>query len=242
MKNKLNQQIIPFFEQLQQEKSQDWRENILELTQIQFRLDSQIENPTYYRDLLSRLESLTENDAVELVIDSVGGDLDGCIAICDAIMSTPASVTGILVNRAYSAGAFIALCCDDLEVRPYARMMLHSYSGGFAGKDHEIDLDYNFNKNYIRNFLSSCCFGFLDEEELEAMFNGKDWWMDSSEIVERLQQRQEILDSLVDYDEDSDEHCEDCNCQKDIPPPEYNPDDVAFKIPVGNKIGEAYSS
>lgn len=209
MNKKLNPQPTPFFEQLQQEKSQDWRESTLELTQIQFRLDGPIETPEYYRELLSRLESLTENDCIELVIDSVGGDLDGCIAICDAIMSTPAEVTGILVNRAYSAGAFIALCCDNLEVRPYARMMLHSYSGGFAGKDHEIDLDYSFNKAYIRNFLSSCCFGFLSDQELEAMFNGKDWWFDAEQIVTRLEQRQEILEAEQE-DSEEEEDCKDC--------------------------------
>lgn len=201
MNNKVNQ-VLPILEQFQQEKSQDWRENTFELTQIQFRLDSQIEDSEYYRDLLSRIEALSENDAVELVIDSVGGSLDGCIAICDAIMATPADVTGIIINRAYSAGAFIALCCDNLEVRPYARMMLHSFSAGFSGKDHEIELDWSFNKEYIRNFLSDCCFGFLEEEELEAMFNGKDWWFNSQDIISRLQQRQEILDALSNQEDE----------------------------------------
>lgn len=232
MTKKLNQQIIPIIEQLQQEKSQDWRENTIELTQVQFRLDSEIEDPEYYRELLSRLESLSENDAIELVIDSIGGDLDGCIAICDAIMATPASVTGILVNRAYSAGAFIALCCDNLEVRPYARMMLHNYSGRFGGKGHEIDLDYSFNKGYIHKFLSDCCYGFLAEEELDDMFNGKDWWFDSSEIISRLKQRQAILEqeSEEDEEEPQGEECNGCyDCECNIPLPEYNPDDVAFK-------------
>lgn len=215
MTNKLNQQIIPILEQLQQEKSQDWRENTMELTQIQFRLDSEIEGPDYYRDLLSRLESLSENDAIELIIDSIGGDLDGCIAICDAIMATPASVTGILVNRAYSAGAFIALCCDNLEVRPYARMMLHTYRGSFGGKDNEVDSDYNFNKAYIRKFISDCSYGFLTDEELDQMFAGRDYWFDSSEIISRLQQRQAILEQeSEECEEDGDCDCENC-CGED---------------------------
>lgn len=214
LNKQVNQQIIPILQQSEQEKTQDWRENTIEFTQVQFRLDRQIEDPEYYREILSRIESLSKNDAVELVIDSVGGSLDGCIAICDALQSTPASVTGILVNRAYSAGAFIALCCDNLEVRPYARMMLHSFSGGFSGKDHEIELDYSFNKEYIRDFLSDCCFGFLEEEELDEMFNGKDWWFNASDIIMRLQKRRQTLQELEESEDDQESYkecqCDDC--------------------------------
>lgn len=207
---KLNPQIIPILEQLQQEKSQEWRENTMELTQVQFRLDGEIESPDYYRDLLSRIESLGESDEVQLIIDSVGGDLDGCIAICDAIMATPAQVTGILVNRAYSAGAFIALCCDSLEVRPYARMMTHTFRGGFGGKGNEVESDFVFNNGYIRKFISDCSYGFLSKDELEDMFNGRDFWFDSTQVIERLKRRQEILQA---EQEGSDEEgcCGNCN-------------------------------
>lgn len=207
MKKKLNQQIIPIIEQLRQENTQEWRENTMELTQIQFRLDGEIEGPEYYRDLLSRLESLGQEDAVELVIDSVGGDLDGCIAICDALMATPATVTGILVNRAYSAGAFIALCCDNLEVRPYARMMTHTFRGGFGGKGNEVESDFVFNNTYIRKFISDCSYGFLSSEELDEMFAGRDFWFNSTQIIERLNKRQEILQA--------EQPCNCCDCNSD---------------------------
>lgn len=178
----------------QPEKKQEWLETTNAVSSIKFRLDKQIEGSEYYADLLDRLELAGENDSVEIYIDTVGGNLDGCIAICDAIQNTPATVTGIIPNKAYSAGAFISLCCDNLEVRPYARMMAHSYSGVYAGKDHEINLDYNFNNVYIRKFLSDCCEGFLTEEELNKMFDGKDWWFNAEEIVERLQKRQEYFE------------------------------------------------
>lgn len=215
MKHELNPQIIPILEQLQQEKSQEWRENTMELTQVQFRLDGEIESPDYYRDLLSRIESLGESDEVQLIIDSVGGDLDGCIAICDAIMATPAQVTGILVNRAYSAGAFIALCCDSLEVRPYARMMTHTYRGSFGGKDNEVDSDYNFNKAYIRKFISDCCYGFLSSTELDEMFAGRDFWFNSTEVIERLKRRQEILQAEQDGTDEEDCCGNCCNNEDD---------------------------
>lgn len=239
---KLNQPNLKDFLQ-QEEKSQEWLEMGIQINKIHFRLNGPIEGAEYYGDLLDRIELLTENDQVELIIDSVGGDLEGCIAICDALQSTPAEVTAIITNRAYSAGAYIALCCDNIEVRPYARMMLHSFSGGFSGKDHEIELDYTFNKEYIRNFLGSCAEGFLDDEELEQMYNGKDFWMAAPEIMERLIQRREYFENLYEQEESEDEceGCNECSC-KNTPPPEYNPDDVAFKIPVEDKVGELHQA
>lgn len=198
-----------------EKENQSWLEQEVKLTKVRFRLNSAINDPEYYNNLLERLEMMSENDCVEVVIDSVGGDLDGCIALCDAFQNTDAFVTGILVNKAFSAGAYIALCCDNLEVRPNARMMLHSYSGMFAGKDHEIDLDYNFNKSFIRKFTASCCEGFLTEDELQQMYDGKDWWFDAETIVERLNNRQKYFEEQRRMLHDNlDEEPEDyCGCE-----------------------------
>lgn len=196
---------------------QSWLEEEVKLTKVRFRLNKEIYDPEFYSQLLERIEHLSQNDCVEVVIDTVGGNLDGCIAICDALQSTEAQVTGILVNKAFSAGACIALCCSNLEVRPNARMMLHSYSGGFAGKDHEIDLDYNFNKTFIRKFFANCCEGFLTEEELQQMYDGKDWWFNAEDIIERLKKRQDYFQEKYEenLDDEDLEGCCNCKCGKD---------------------------
>lgn len=216
-----------------QEDQQSWLDMEMQVHKSRFRLGA-INRPEYYSAVLDHISMLGENDEVEVIIDSIGGDLDGCIALCDALQTTQATVTGVMVNRAFSAGAFIALCCDNLEVRPNARMMLHSYSGSFGGKDHEIDLDYNFNKNYIRKFFASCCEDFLTEEELDQMYNGKDLWFDNMEIVERLKLRQEInkmkyelLEELAE-EGDNDEDQEEYKYNEPIEL-QYDPVSVAFK-------------
>lgn len=238
----------------QQEKQQEWNELVMPITKVSFRLNKPVEDSSYYQNILDRMEMLGEEDAVDAYIDTVGGNLEGCIALCDAFQSTPATVTGILTNKAYSAGAFAALCCDNLEVRPYARMMLHSFSGGFGGKDHEIELDYNFNKSYIRNFLHDCVEGFLTEEEIVEMFNGKDFWFDAQEITRRLRNRQEYFQKL--YEEQKDDELGEDYCSEGyehgvaleydpakvilnearstnrvfpVTTPEYDPDELAFK-------------
>lgn len=216
-KTKINQEDDLLSQLIQKEdKQQEWNELVMPITKVCFRLNKAIEDSSYYQNILDRIELLTENDEVSIYIDTVGGNLEGCLALCDALQSSPAEVTGIITNKAYSAGAFIALCCDNIEVRPYARMMLHSFTGGFGGKDHEIELDYNFNKKYIRQFLHNCVEGFLSEEEIDAMFNGKDWWFDAQQISERLHNRQEffqkVLEQLEQDEEYSEEEKEYCSC------------------------------
>ena len=197
-------------------EQQTWMEMEMQISKLRFRLGA-VNKPEFYQAVLDRIEMLGENDEIEVVIDSVGGDLDGCIAICDALQATEATVTGILVNRAFSAGAFIALCCDNLEVRPNARMMIHSYSGGYVGKDHELELDFMFNKQFIRKFLARCCEGFLDEKELAEMYNGKDWWFNFEDIVERLKARQLYNDEKYrDEYESCEGNCSECSCHEDI--------------------------
>lgn len=70
------------------------------------------------------------------------------------------------------------------------------------------------NKQYIRKFLATCCEGFLTEAELNEMYNGKDWWMDSSEIIQRLQCRMEYYESQQDSEVDcegcTEDDCQDC--------------------------------
>lgn len=198
--NKIKSQASQDIAELQQEEKQSWLEISQTGSEISFRLNKEIKPPEYYSDLLDRLELASENDTIKVYIDTIGGDLDGCIAICDGLLNTEADVIGIITNKAYSAGAFIALSCENLVVRPYARMMAHSYSGTYGGKDHEIELDYGFNKDYIHNFLSNCCQGFLSEEELEEMFAGKDWWFNAEEIAERLNNRNEYFNSLTEED------------------------------------------
>lgn len=238
MNTKLNQEESCDCED-QEDNQQHWTELGMQLTKLKVRLDDVIQDPKYYRNILDRIEMLGENDEVELVLDTIGGNLDGCIALCDAIQSTPATVTAVLLNKIFSAGSAIALCCDNVEVRPNARMMLHSWSGnGFSGKSHEIKADWQFNEKYNENFLWSCYKDFLTEEEFQTMQNGTDFWLSAEQVIERLERRIEIQQARDEEEEELDpcqlgEECkshEGCvtSCNPAPPKPQYNPKDASF--------------
>lgn len=207
------------------ERDQSWTEVQMQLSKIKVRLDDVIQEPKHYRNLLDRIEMLGEDDEVELILDTVGGSLDGCIAICDAVQATEATVTAVLLNKVYSAGSAIALVCDNIEVRPNARMMLHSWSAnGFSGKSHEIKSDYQFTEKYNEAFLWSCYENFLTPEEFQTMQNGVDFWFNSEEIIERLKKRQMILQEKYEKDNkqlQTEDSCEGCDCSEENEFKEY---------------------
>ncbi len=192
MKNKANfdEQFINMFKN----DMQQWQESQQVYTKLTVVLDDVICQPSKYSELLSRIESLQEGDVLEVVLDSIGGDLDGCIAIVAAIESTQAEVVAVLRNRVFSAASIIALRCANVQISPYARMMIHAKTGGYFGKDHELEADYEFNQKYIKNFFRESYKYFLTEAEINNVLSGADIWLDAEEINTRLERKMLMLE------------------------------------------------
>lgn len=192
-------------------------------------LDEQIREPAYYRAALNKIHNLSQNDEVEIIVNTPGGRLDSAISIINAIKMTDANVVGVLDNQAISAGSLILLSCPNILVAPNSTMMLHSYSTGVIGKSQEIIASIAFNDTQIKKMMADIYFGFLDEKELGQLFNGSDLWMNSDEVIERLQARNKILQKMQKKAEQEERQKSNPKPKKVIPAPEYNPDDVALR-------------
>lgn len=194
--NKLsNEELIPFpFQQqakwYEQQESQTF-------SRVKLILNEDIKEPFHYNDVLHRIDTLQEGDLLEVYIDTVGGNLDGCIAIIDAIENTAAEVIGFLKNKAYSAGSAIALSCPSLNISPNARMMIHSWHGGFGGKNNEIVSDYEFNTKYLANWFEGVYKHFLTAKEIQEVAQGRDIYLNADEILERLERKNNILQKEI---------------------------------------------
>lgn len=77
------------------------------------------------REVERRLQSATDSkaDAVVFELDTPGGELGACLAICGLIRASPIQNTVAWVHpNAYSAGAVIALACREIVVSSTATM------------------------------------------------------------------------------------------------------------------------
>ena len=159
---------------------------------IKVPLDENIKEAKYYRTVLQGIESLCEGDVVLLNINSYGGQLDGAIAIINAIDNTEADVHATIEGVAASAASLIALAAPSISVSHYATMMVHSATFGAFGKQSDVISHASFVDKQVRTLMHSVYKDFLSDKELEEVIMGKELWFDSEEIVRRLELRSEL--------------------------------------------------
>lgn len=177
-----NSQYLPYYESTRVDRC------------IKVFLDESIREPKYYRTVLQGIESLSEGDVVLLTINSYGGQLDGAIAIINAIQNTEADVHCSIEGVAASAASLIALAAPSISVSPYATMMVHSATFGAFGKQSDVISHASFVDKKVRGLMNSVYKDFLTDKELEEVIMGKELWFDAQEIVCRLELRAELQD------------------------------------------------
>ena len=155
-------------------------------------LNNQVMGPDHYFDLVEEMESLTENDIVDLKVNSPGGRLDGLVYLVNAIRDCEAPVIGTLSGEAASAATVLLLSCDGLRIKPYSTMMLHSAS--FGGYNHQSNMVSQtvFVDKQARKILTDAYQDFVSPSELDSIFSGLELRLDYDQIIERLERRDEI--------------------------------------------------
>lgn len=200
-------------------------------------IDEEIREPSYYRQVVQGISNLSEGDQLTFNISSPGGRLDGLEVVLSAIDNTEAVTIANIAGQAHSAASILALRCNMIYVSPHASMLVHFVNFGAGGASNHVLKQAEHTKKVSEKLFRDTYYGFLTEEEInKCIEDDYQLWLDSEQVVERLQRRQEILEAeeledeeYIEEDECQDcSDCQDCSC-KDIPPPEYNPDDVAFK-------------
>lgn len=76
---------------------------------------------------------------INLRINSIGGEVYSGIAIYNAVLNSRADVHIYVDGVAASMAGVIALCGRPVEMSRYARLMLHSVSGGCYGNRQELE-------------------------------------------------------------------------------------------------------
>ena len=60
--------------------------------------------------------------------------------------------------------------------------MIHTYFTGTYGKGNEIASNIKFSSDWWAKIVRRFYLGFLSEQEIEEVINGKDMWMDAEEV------------------------------------------------------------
>jgi len=158
-------------------------------------LDEEIKGPDYYRSVVQSMVTLTEHDSVSFHINSPGGRADGMSTILESIKNCDARIVAVIVGNCFSAASIISMYADEVYVGDWAQMMCHNMQHGSYGKDSDVLNRIQHASSLSRRFLKDAYRGFMTDEEIERLLDGKEFWFDCSEIKERFERRFELINS-----------------------------------------------
>ena len=194
-------------EDLQMDKHLGYSERTQSSTQVKIYIDEPIRDPKYYRGVFDKVTSLSEGDQVVYIVSSPGGNMDGMISLIEANRQTDADILCIISGICHSAASMFALTCPNISVSPSSTMMVHFVSFGTGGIASHVKANVDHTLDFCTNYFKEIYEGFLTEEEMDLCINsGKEIWLQSDEIVSRLEARQEYfrkLDEIEDQGESS---------------------------------------
>jgi ATP-dependent protease ClpP protease subunit len=156
---------------------------------IKVYLTGAIEEPYHYNEMCYLLDTAEENTTVDIYLNTPGGIIDSAFMITNAIKNSKAKVIGHLSGTVASAGTLISMACDELDLTPHLSFMIHNYSGGMAGKGHEMKARQKFTDDHLNDAFKYYYSGFLSDEEMEKVIEGTDLWMGTDEVTERWSNR-----------------------------------------------------
>lgn len=137
--------------------------------------------------IVSELIALqSQYDKIDVRINSRGGDVFSGMAIYNALRQSKSDITIYIDGVAASIAAIIALCGKPLYMSPYAKLMLHSVSGGTWGNASALrqtaDQMEKLQKD-LANMIAGRC-GIKAKDVQEKYFDEKDHWIDAQEALE----------------------------------------------------------
>ena len=149
-----------------------------------------IEAPSVYNEVVFTINNAQPHELIHLHINNGGGWIDSCFMIIDAIEKSQAKVIGYLYGTVASVATIIALSCDYIVPSKYISFMIHNYSAG-AGqqKGHELKAYQNFTDKELNRAFREIYKGFLTDEEMTNVIEGKDIWLNEDEVMERWSKR-----------------------------------------------------
>lgn len=171
---------------------------------IDFFLPFEIEDSEDFIDFLRAVREAKSTDLIRIHIDCCGGDVGTAFIIYDTLRMTQATVEISVEGICASAASLIMLAGDQWEILEHAHVMIHAWSGMIYGKWHEQKAKFHFDEKSTEEDWRKAYKGFLTDQEIEEVLDGKDIWLTASETLDRLGKfkekdirRQQIIDQIA---------------------------------------------
>jgi ATP-dependent Clp protease protease subunit len=159
-------------------------------------IDDDIVAPSAYRDVIHCLATCSENDSVNMLVNSSGGRTDSIWQVIEAMKGCRGQVSVTVIGAAYSAASMLACMAPECYIADSAEFMLHTAHYGSIGTVPNVKGQTDFATRQINKLLDQAYKGFLTDKELEELKNGKEFWFDAEESGKRMLKRYKYLNDL----------------------------------------------
>lgn len=170
---------------------------------IEIPIDEEVKGPSYYRNVAQAIRDSDEDDLIRFYIVSPGGRLDGLMSILSSIWKTEATTEAHIDGFADSASSMLCLHCDNVYVSPLASMLVHQVQYGVGGKSADIQAHVAHFTKFSETFFRDTYKHFLTDEEIQKCLDGYQLYLNAEQIVERLQNKFNILQALQTQQEEA---------------------------------------
>lgn len=152
-----------------------------------------INTPGVYAELHHELLNLPSSKTVTFHINNGGGYEQGSSTICQAIRNTKARTVANLSGIVASAATIVTMECDEIQVAPDLMFMMHESSfDNLGGKFSDMKTFQDFYHTHTKQMTRDSYLGFLTEDELERIHNGKELWFNATEVLQRWTNKKEL--------------------------------------------------
>lgn len=145
---------------------------------------------------LEVLERATENDVVELHINSGGGSADALSTLIHAMKKCSAHIVCIFTGSVASAATFPLFYCDEFEIAEDATFLFHEAICGSPAETMSASRDYTEHTyKHLERMLRNTYKHFFTEEEMLQLLSGKQFYLFPEEVCERFVKRNELFEA-----------------------------------------------
>lgn len=182
-----------------------------------FYISETVGDPQHYAEMIHIIRYSSEFDTIFIHINTVGGNAFTAIQLVQAMRESQAHIITSIEGQCFSAGTLIFLSGKEYVVQPHSMMMLHNYSSGIFGKGHEQRAQFEAQQKWFYKFMEEAYSSFVTPDEFNKIVDGGDLWLDSQQVVDRLNTMIEARDADMEkmLEEMDNEH-ECCPCVDNI--------------------------
>ena len=154
-------------------------------TTVVYLCEDIVADKSQFIELFKVLRLAKSGDIIELEINTNGGsDYTGASIITNILRSKAKVIANVQI--AFSAGAYIALACDEIRPMPMCQMMLHPASWQVTANPNNVKIQADFSRDYYDKWDHIIYDRFLTKTEILEQQNGKEFWLNEEDIKKRL--------------------------------------------------------